>query len=216
LGYPEEITRTWSKHDYMFSEKFCWLRSLGGEMCSNASILIITAFTIERYIALCKPFARPPPRTNQMYQNSIHCKVTAILVVLWFAGLGLAVMQTAYVGLFPEFTCDGKNHPYFKVCTVDPDYPKYSEYSFQASTYSLFVIPMILIGILCTRMCITLKENGRNIGPARVTFSLSADSSSPSARISARSRVLSTIVQSNQRPTKSNKTVIKILGKIFQ
>jgi len=55
LGCPQEIWMLWQKYPYVFGETFCVLRAMISEMCTNASVLTITAFTVERYIAICYP-----------------------------------------------------------------------------------------------------------------------------------------------------------------
>lgn len=55
VGLPTELWAFWQKYPYVFGETFCVLRALISETCSYASILTITAFTVERYIAICHP-----------------------------------------------------------------------------------------------------------------------------------------------------------------
>lgn len=55
VGLPQELWAFWQKYPYVFGETFCILRALISEACSYASVLTITAFTIERYIAICHP-----------------------------------------------------------------------------------------------------------------------------------------------------------------
>ena len=55
LGLPQEIFQLWQKYPYVFGESFCVLRGWTSESCTNSSILTITAFTIERYVAICHP-----------------------------------------------------------------------------------------------------------------------------------------------------------------
>ncbi len=55
LGLPQELFMLWQKYPYVFGESFCILRGLTSETSTNASILTITAFTVERYVAICHP-----------------------------------------------------------------------------------------------------------------------------------------------------------------
>ena len=55
LGLPQELFMLWQKYPYVFGEFFCVVRGLSSETSTNASILTITAFTIERYVAICHP-----------------------------------------------------------------------------------------------------------------------------------------------------------------
>lgn len=49
LGLPQEMYQIWSHYPYVFGEVFCVLRGLTAETSTNASVLTITAFTIERF-----------------------------------------------------------------------------------------------------------------------------------------------------------------------
>jgi len=55
LGLPQELYLLWQKYPYVFGESVCILRGLSSEISTNASILTITAFTVERYVAICHP-----------------------------------------------------------------------------------------------------------------------------------------------------------------
>jgi neuromedin U receptor 1 len=55
-GMPQEMFFIWSKYPYVFGEWFCILRGLCAETSTNATVLTITAFTIEGYVAICHPF----------------------------------------------------------------------------------------------------------------------------------------------------------------
>uniref|UniRef100_A0A182SZK4 G-protein coupled receptors family 1 profile domain-containing protein n=1 Tax=Anopheles maculatus TaxID=74869 RepID=A0A182SZK4_9DIPT len=55
-GVPQEIYFIWSKYPYVFGETFCVLRGIAAETSANATVLTITAFTVERYVAICHPF----------------------------------------------------------------------------------------------------------------------------------------------------------------
>lgn len=48
LGLPQDLFLLYQPYSYPFGEAFCILRGFTSEASSNASVLIITAFTIER------------------------------------------------------------------------------------------------------------------------------------------------------------------------
>lgn len=57
-GVPQEMYMVWSKYPYVFGEMFCVLRGLVAETSANATVLTITAFTVERYVAVkCLPIS---------------------------------------------------------------------------------------------------------------------------------------------------------------
>jgi neuromedin U receptor 1 len=79
-GMPQEIFFIWSKYPYVFGELFCILRGLCAETSSNATVLTITAFTVERYVAICHPFL-----SHTMSKLSRAWK---FIVVVWIVSIG--------------------------------------------------------------------------------------------------------------------------------
>lgn len=67
-GLPPEMYYIWSNYPYVFGEAFCVLTSFAAETSANATVLTITAFTIERYslfeILRCCLFSRLRPRSS--------------------------------------------------------------------------------------------------------------------------------------------------------
>jgi hypothetical protein len=55
-GLPQEMYYNWSRYPYEFGEAFCVLQGFAAETSANATVLTITAFTVERYVAICHPF----------------------------------------------------------------------------------------------------------------------------------------------------------------
>lgn len=55
-GMPMELYNIWFPSAFPFSEIVCVLQGLFSETSTNATILTITSFTCERYIAICHPF----------------------------------------------------------------------------------------------------------------------------------------------------------------
>ena len=59
IGLPQETYDTWHMYPYPLGETFCRLRYLAWETSCYVSILTITAFTVERYMAICHPIRCP-------------------------------------------------------------------------------------------------------------------------------------------------------------
>lgn len=55
-GVPLEVHKLWYPFMYTFGEPVCIIQGLLQETSANATVLTITAFTIERYVAICHPF----------------------------------------------------------------------------------------------------------------------------------------------------------------
>lgn len=53
---PQDTYNIWFPHNYQFTQTICILQGLLSETSTNATVLTIASFTIERYIAICHPF----------------------------------------------------------------------------------------------------------------------------------------------------------------
>lgn len=51
-----DIYNTWYPYSYPLGPALCILQGLLAETTTNATVLTITSFTVERYIAICHPF----------------------------------------------------------------------------------------------------------------------------------------------------------------
>ena len=49
-GLPQEMYYMWNRYPYLFGEVFCVVQSFSAETSANATVLTITAFTIERFV----------------------------------------------------------------------------------------------------------------------------------------------------------------------
>ena len=54
-GLPNELSIFWHQYPDLFGDLFCRLRSFLSESASYASVLTIVAFSLERYLAICRP-----------------------------------------------------------------------------------------------------------------------------------------------------------------
>lgn len=52
----QEIYHIWKKYPYLFGDTFCVIRGLAAETSANATVLTITAFTVERYVICFFPY----------------------------------------------------------------------------------------------------------------------------------------------------------------
>ncbi|KAH8035189.1 hypothetical protein HPB51_004430 [Rhipicephalus microplus] len=98
LGLPQELYQLWQRHPYVFGEAFCVLRGLTSETSTNASILTITAFTIERYVAICHPL-----RAHTMSKLS---RAVKFVVAIWVLSAVCAVPLAVQFGIVHQ-TLDG-------------------------------------------------------------------------------------------------------------
>lgn len=145
-GMPQEIYSIWSKWPYIFGPIFCVLRGLAAETSTNASVLTITLFTIERYLAICHPFV-----SHKMSKLSRAIKH---VIILWIVSFALALPQALQFGIIV--------HKGVKMCLQTK---VIIEHSFEISTFFFFFTPMIVITALY--FLIGLKLNESNLKKER-------------------------------------------------
>lgn len=142
-GLPAEIYMVWCKYPYVFGEGFCILRGLAAETSTNASVLTITAFTVERYLAICHPFLS---QTMSKLTRAVK-----LILVVWLVALSFALPQALQFGLVQH-----KAHPEVVMCTVKRIL---LQHSFELSTFLFFVVPMSLITVLYALIGLKLRKS---------------------------------------------------------
>lgn len=76
------------RYPYIFGETFCILQGLAAETSANATVLTITAFTIERYIAICYPF---------ISRNAMKLKrAVRYIILIWVVSFIFAIPQVSH------------------------------------------------------------------------------------------------------------------------
>lgn len=136
------------------------MKNWAAEMSLNVSILTISAFTIERYLAICHPF--------YLRATSHFTKAVKILIVVWIlaalCALAPAVKTRMYYGDFND-------------CYVDENF---LPYYLQVSSIMFFIVPMILMTIMYVRIgvCLDKSSNWKN----KNNMKKSHDSHSPNSK----------------------------------
>lgn len=188
FGLPTEIYQVWYKYPYIFGEAFCILRGLAAETSSNASVLTITAFTAERYVAICHPFL-----SQTMSKLS---RAVKLILFIWLVALLCAAPQALQFGIVrygkrpSDVMCQFKNH--------------IIQYSFELSTFIFFVVPMTLIMVLYVLIGLKLKKSTLVKRNCRQQHRRSE---------STRVKVGSSRMDRHCRHSRSTRRVLKMLGK---
>ncbi|XP_034245068.1 pyrokinin-1 receptor-like [Thrips palmi] len=136
-GLPQEVYSIWIRYPYPFGGAFCVLRGLAAETSANASVLTITAFTVERYLAICKPFqtatrAQAPSRRHRVFK---------VIAGVWAAALLCAGIQAMQFGVMVTDIL-GRQVPLCAQVRV------LLSHSFEAATLVFFAAPMTLMCVL--------------------------------------------------------------------
>ncbi|XP_049821529.1 pyrokinin-1 receptor-like isoform X2 [Aethina tumida] len=140
-GLPQEIYLIWSRYPYIFGSTFCFLRGLFAETSTNATVLTITAFTVERYLAICHPFL-----SHTMSKLS---RAVKFILVIWLLAISLAIPQALQFGIV-------KGADDCEMCMI---VNQLFNHLFEVSTFLFFVAPMSLITVLYILIGARLKSS---------------------------------------------------------
>lgn len=94
LGLPQEMYLIWQRYPYIFGETFCIVRGYISEVATLASILIISAFTVERYVAICHPL--------WAHTMSQLPRCIAIIVTIWIVAFFCAIPPAISLGIITQ------------------------------------------------------------------------------------------------------------------
>ncbi|XP_017084348.1 somatostatin receptor type 5 [Drosophila eugracilis] len=139
-GIPQELYNLWYPDMYPFTDAMCIMGSVLSEMAANATVLTITAFTVERYIAICHPF-----RQHTMSKLSRAIK---FIFAIWLAAFLLALPQAM------QFSVVYQNDGYS--CTMENDF---YAHVFAVSGFIFFGGPMTAICVLYVLIGVKLKRS---------------------------------------------------------
>lgn len=139
MGLPQEVYSFWSRYPYIFGNTFCFVRGLFAEISGNATVLTITAFTVERYLAICHPFL-----SHTMSKLS---RAVKFIIFIWILSVCLAIPQALPLKVVGE--CPR--------CYVVEE--TLIEHAFEISTFLFFVTPMTLIVVFYILIGIKLKAS---------------------------------------------------------
>lgn len=93
-GMPLDIYNMWVPYQYPFSSAVCMSLGMVSETTANATVLTITSFTVERYIAICHPF-----RQHMMDLN----RAIKFICAIWLVSFCLAIPQFIQIGVVEEY-----------------------------------------------------------------------------------------------------------------
>ncbi|CAG2112324.1 unnamed protein product, partial [Medioppia subpectinata] len=161
LGLPQELYLLWQKYPYVFGESVCILRGFTSEMSTNASILTITAFTVERYVAICHPL-----KAHTMSQ--LPRAIKSILIV-WALGAICAIPVAWQFGII-YVPYSGRQLYDSAQCTVKQVIFKYG---FEIATLVFFIIPITVISVLYVLIGVHLHRSSRQIRSGSKELSVS-------------------------------------------
>lgn len=143
FGLPLEVYRIWRPDISPLNDLECVLFGLISETAANVTVLTITAFTIERYIAVCRPFLA---RKHQMPSRAVKH-----IMAIWVTGTCAAIPQAMQFGIVKDFentsvTCTVKGEGMHQV--------------YVSSSVVFFVMPTVVITVLYAKIILKLRKSG--------------------------------------------------------
>ena len=150
-GLPQEAYAVLESYPWRFGEAFCLFKSCLFEMTAYVSVLTITAFTIERYVAICYPL--------KAHKFADLKRSIKIIVAIWIVALFCALPYPIHTRTF-YYLHDGNGVSILDSlqCNIPQIWFGRMRIVFQISTIVFFVFPMSLITILYIMIALALRK----------------------------------------------------------
>lgn len=150
FGLPHDLVNIWHPSGYMFNRFVCFSRGWISEASTNASVLVIVAFTVERYLAICHPL--------RAHKWSHLDKSVKIICSIWLVASSCAFLVVWQYGLIlvEDIRSDGTNVKIW-LCTSIAN----GKEVFTLSVIIFFILPMAIITILYVKLGYHLRQNSR-------------------------------------------------------
>ncbi|NXJ15168.1 NMUR1 protein, partial [Odontophorus gujanensis] len=149
LGMPLELYDMWSNYPFLLGAGGCYFKTLLFEAVCFASILNVTALSVERYIAVVHPLKAKYVVTRN------HAK--RVIVTIWVASVICSIPNTSLHGLQPLYVPGRGQVPDSEICTLVKPRLTYN-LIIQITTIVFFFLPMGTISILYLLIGLQLKK----------------------------------------------------------
>uniref|UniRef100_A0A8D8W4H4 Neuropeptides capa receptor n=1 Tax=Cacopsylla melanoneura TaxID=428564 RepID=A0A8D8W4H4_9HEMI len=153
LGLPNDLGVYWQQYPWVLGEGLCKFRALISEMTNYTSVLTIVAFSMERYLAICHPLLS--------YAMSGLRRAIRIIAGLWLLAFLCATPFAMYTTVnyldFPHGSGERLVDSAFCAMLEIPAYPMY-----ELSFIFFFLIPMLVILLMYTRIGFRIRSRSRH------------------------------------------------------
>ena len=186
LGLPNELSVFWQQYPWALGVGPCKIRAYVSEVSSNVSVLTIVAFSMERYLAICHPL--------RVYTMSGLKRPIRFILAAWSIALVSAIPFAIYttVNLVEYPPVSGNYSADSAICAMLLPYmPKFPLY--ELSCIIFFLIPMLVILVVYTRMGLRIRNSTRETLNSVVQGAIHGDSKQTQSRKSV-IRMLSAVV----------------------
>ncbi|NXK52968.1 NMUR1 protein, partial [Chauna torquata] len=149
LGMPLELYDMWSNYPFLLGASGCYFKTLLFEAVCFASILNVTALSVERYIAVVHPLKAKYVVTRN------HAK--RVIVTIWIVSVICSIPNTSLHGLQPLYVPGRGRVPDSEICTLVKPRLTYN-LIIQITTIVFFFLPMGTISVLYLLIGLQLKK----------------------------------------------------------
>ncbi|NWT17840.1 NMUR1 protein, partial [Vireo altiloquus] len=149
LGMPLELYDLWSNYPFLLGASGCYFKTLLFEAVCFASILNVTALSVERYIAVVHPLKAKYVVTRN------HTK--RVIVTIWVLSVVCSIPNTSLHGLQPLYVPGRGWVPDSEICTLVKPRLTYN-LVIQITTIIFFFLPMGTISVLYLLIGLQLKK----------------------------------------------------------
>ncbi|XP_062595056.1 neuropeptides capa receptor-like [Saccostrea cucullata] len=153
LALPQELYMVWEAYPWRLGEGFCIIKAFITEMSAYASILTITAFTFERWAAICHPM--------KLQKLSNLSRAIKEIIVIWVLSCLCALPYPIHTRTFYALVHPVTSEPLLAsvVCSFPIEWRELMQLFLQLSTFVFFVLPMTLITLIYIRIGVTLYKS---------------------------------------------------------
>ncbi|GFO40705.1 neuropeptide capa receptor [Plakobranchus ocellatus] len=150
---PPELYSIWEAYPWKFGQTFCIFKSYLNEVTPYAGVLTITAFTVERYLAICHPLRE---QRGSRQARALRCVLT-----VWLVSALCALPYPVHTRVFPWAINPLDQSPIEDslVCNIPVKWLQTMIYCFQISTFVFFILPMIVITIMYMMIGVRLRNS---------------------------------------------------------
>lgn len=149
LGMPLELYDMWSNYPFLLGAGGCYFKTLLFEAVCFASILNVTALSVERYIAVVHPLKAKYVVTRN------HAK--RVIITIWAVSVICSIPNTSIHGLQALYVPGRGRVPDSEICTLVKPRLTYN-LIIQITTIVFFFLPMGTISILYLLIGLQLKK----------------------------------------------------------
>uniref|UniRef100_UPI0037E75C44 neuromedin-U receptor 1-like n=1 Tax=Semicossyphus pulcher TaxID=241346 RepID=UPI0037E75C44 len=178
LGMPLELYEMLQNYPFLLGEGGCFFKTFLFETVCFASILNVTALSVERYVAVVHPL--------KVKHMTTRAHVKRVIFMLWVLSMVCAVPNTSLQGIEELQPLFGRTFPQSAVCKVVKP-PWMYNLIILISTLVFFLLPMLIISILYLLIGLQLhRDKVMTVVDSRCSFGPESLSKSHKQRLSKR------------------------------